>query len=216
MTIDAVIRRMAAETAKELAAFCVERGLVYANERDHLAKCCKIAADQVRSSLDPPPAVAPLAFGEPHGWIGLGSVDVVLRWATGGATFVELKCGSDNHALRPCVWDAAKLATGLLGGNAGAGYLLAARPPPSGGKASLGPSSFSRPSGRRSAPRSGSGLSTTGGSGRARDTSRAGCPQRSEPSRSALTCWRSPRRHGSFASRALNRSARLGSCGQGP
>jgi hypothetical protein len=55
-------------------------------------------------------------------------VDVVLRWATGGTTFVELKCGSDNHALRPCVWDATKLATGLLGGNAGAGYLLAGAP----------------------------------------------------------------------------------------
>jgi hypothetical protein len=128
MTTDTVIRRIAGETANELAAFCAERGLLYANERDHLAKCCKIAADRVRSSLDPQPAFGPLAFGEPHGWIGLGSVDAVLRWATGAATFVELKCGGDNRALRPCVWDAAKLATGLLGGNAGAGYLLAGAP----------------------------------------------------------------------------------------
>lgn len=35
---------------------------------------------------------------------------------------------ADQHSLAPCVWDAVKLAAGLLAGNAEAGYLLVAAP----------------------------------------------------------------------------------------
>jgi hypothetical protein len=62
-----------------------------------------------------------LGFGPKHGWLGLGVVDVIFRWTDQAATFAELKCGE----LWPCVWDAVKLATAVLGGNACSAYLLA-------------------------------------------------------------------------------------------
>jgi hypothetical protein len=122
---DHLLRRVADETARELDEFCAASRLTYANERDHLAKCCKIAAARVVGILEQPPALSPNAFGDLHGWVGLGLVDVVLRWANRPPTFLELKCGAGERALRPCIWDAVKLSTAVLGRNASAGYLLA-------------------------------------------------------------------------------------------
>jgi hypothetical protein len=130
---DDLMSRLAVATASELETFCVERGLSSANERDHLAKCCKAVAVDLTAQLpEPRPALFPFGFGDRHGWIGLGGVDVVFRWTTRAPTFLELKCGSGTSALRPCVWDAVKLATAVLGGNASSAYMLAgARAPAS-------------------------------------------------------------------------------------
>jgi hypothetical protein len=125
---DDLLRRVADATARELETFCAELQLTYPNERDHLAKCCKTATARLASALDRPPALSPYSFGDPRGWVGLGNVDVVLRWADRQPTFLELKCGTGKHVLRPCVWDALKLSTAVLGGNAASGYLLAGAP----------------------------------------------------------------------------------------
>ena len=108
--------------------FCAANGLRYANERDHLSKSVKRSVEQAAVALAPRPALHPFAFGDRHGWIGLGHVDVVLRWRDSPPTFLELKCGSGSDALRACVWDALKLATALLGGNARSAYLIAGAP----------------------------------------------------------------------------------------
>jgi hypothetical protein len=118
---DELLRRVVEVTASELEEFCAVRRLEYANERDHLDPCCRVAVQRLVRELENPPALSPRDFGERHGWLGLGLVDVVFRWADPGPTFVELKC----RALWPCVWDAVKLATAVLGGNAGAAYLVA-------------------------------------------------------------------------------------------
>jgi hypothetical protein len=123
-----VVQRVAEMTAAELERFCADRQLVYANERDHLGKCCREALVRIIGGLDDAPALSPHTYGHKHGWIGVGSVDVVLRWRHCPATFLELKCGARPNVLTACVWDALKLATALLGGNAGAGYLLAGAP----------------------------------------------------------------------------------------
>lgn len=127
---DALLQGIAEETATELEKFCSKHGLPYADEQRCLAPCCKEATKRVAGSLDPPPALSPFAFGDKHGWLGLGLVDVVLRWPGEDEppTFLELKCGDKEHTLRPCVWDAVKLAIAVLKGNARAGYLLAGSP----------------------------------------------------------------------------------------
>jgi hypothetical protein len=128
MDVEGVLRRIAEETANELEEFCALHGVVHANEMRHLAPCCKVIVGRVADALTLRPALAPFGFGERHGWRGLGLVDAVLRWPDETATFIELKCGSGDESLKPCVWDAVKLATGVLGGNAAAGYLLAGAP----------------------------------------------------------------------------------------
>jgi len=127
-TDDHLVGRVADETAGELELFCAVNQLSHANERDHLGKCCRIATARVAGALEQPPMLDPFAFGDPHGWVGLGLVDVVLRWADRPPTFLELKCGAGKRALKPCVWDAVKLSTAVLGGNACSGYLLAGAP----------------------------------------------------------------------------------------
>ena len=125
---DDLLRSLAAATARELETLCAELTLTSPNERDHLAKCCKTATARLADALDPPAALSPYAFGDPHGWVGLGTVDVVLRWTDREPIFLELKCGAGKHVLRPCVWDAVKLSTAILGRNAASGYLLAGAP----------------------------------------------------------------------------------------
>lgn len=125
---DLVVGTVAADTASELALFCATNQLTHANERDHLAKCCKAATARVAGALRPAPELSSYAFGDRHGWVGLGPVDVVLRWASGPPTFLELKCGAGKHALRACVWDAVKLSTAVLGRSARSSYLLAGAP----------------------------------------------------------------------------------------
>ena len=71
------------------------------------------------------PVLAGKKFGDKLGWIGLGNVDTVFTWGDGTRTFLELKCGTD---LSACVWDSVKLASGVLNGNASAGYMLAGSP----------------------------------------------------------------------------------------
>jgi hypothetical protein len=95
------------------------------NEQSHLAPQCKLAAAEVAAPCDPTPALAPFDFGSRLGWVGLGNVDVVFRWPDCGAAFVELKC---NRDLSAWVWDAVKLAAGVLHGNADSSYLLAGAP----------------------------------------------------------------------------------------
>lgn len=125
---DDLLLRVAEMTAMGLERFCAACNLRYANERDHLARCCRPAAMRIASTVEPRPALSPYGFGEKHGWVGLGTVDVVFRWPDRPAIFVELKCGAGTRILSACVWDAVKLATAVLGGNAGAGYLLAGAP----------------------------------------------------------------------------------------
>ena len=125
---DHLLQRVAEDAASELERFCAARGLTYANERDHLAKCCRTVTTRIAAALEPPIALSPNAFGDRHGWIGLGGVDLVCRWADRPPTFLELKCGAGKSALRPCVWDAVKLSTAVLGRNACSGYLLAGAP----------------------------------------------------------------------------------------
>lgn len=124
-TEDHLLSCVAVETARELETLCATKRLTYANERDHLAPCCKMATARVAGPHEQRPALSPLGFGELHGWVGLGLVDVVFRWTDRRPTFLELKCGMGKNVLRPCIWDAVKLSTAVLGGNAGAGYLLA-------------------------------------------------------------------------------------------
>lgn len=52
----------------------------------------------------------------------------MFRQPESAPTFLELKCGYGKDCLAFCVWDAVKLAAGLLAGNAEAGYLLAGAP----------------------------------------------------------------------------------------
>lgn len=125
---DTLIRTIAQTAAEDLEVLCAANGLRYANERDHLSKCVKRSVERTAVALAPRPALHPFAFGDRHGWIGLGHVDVVFRWPDSAPTFLELKCGSGSDALRACVWDVLKLATALLGGNARSAYLLAGAP----------------------------------------------------------------------------------------
>ena len=122
---DALAMRLAELSATKLEAFCLEGGVASANEQSHLAPQCKLAAIAVAATCDPTPALEPFHFGPKLGWVGLGNVDVVFRWPERGAIFVELKCGSD---LSACVWDAVKLAAGVLHDNADSAYLLVGAP----------------------------------------------------------------------------------------
>jgi hypothetical protein len=125
---DDLLRHVAETAAVGLEEFCASRQLRFANERDHMAPCCADAVARITGVLEVAPYLGGHAYGLKHGWRGLGHVDVVLRWAHRPATFLELKCGARSDALAACVWDAVKLGTAVLGGNAGAGYLLAGAP----------------------------------------------------------------------------------------
>jgi ADP-ribosylglycohydrolase len=126
--IEERVRDVAAESAAELERHCATAGLVRANERDQLQRCCTRATERLAAGWEPSPELTPKTFGNPIGWVGLGLVDVVLRWPDLPPTFVELKCGATNDTLGPCSWDALKLASGVLAGNAGTGYMLAGLP----------------------------------------------------------------------------------------
>ena len=80
---------------------------------------------ELARTWNPSPTLAEKKFGPKLGWVGLGPVDTVFHWPGGTRTFLELKCGWD---LSACVWDAVKLAAGVLNGNADAGYMLAGAP----------------------------------------------------------------------------------------
>ena len=118
---DRQLLQLASETASELERGCAEAGLTSATELRHLAPACKRSAERLAPTWDPAPALGPYTFGDTLGWRGLGNIDVVFRWPDGDRTFVELKCGSGNDSLAPCVWDAVKLGAGVLSGNARCG-----------------------------------------------------------------------------------------------
>jgi hypothetical protein len=204
--------RLAVATASELETFCVERGLSSANERDHLAKCCKAVAVDLTAQLpEPRPALFPFGFGDRHGWIGLGGVDVVFRWTTRAPTFLELKCGSGTSALRPCVWDAVKLATAVLGGNASSAYMLAgARAPASVWSARCaGAELFDSGEWETTGPdiRERFRSDWTFGRGRELPMCRVACQPRFAPSPVARCRLRSVECHGRYVSRASRRLA---------
>ena len=127
MTDERLIQ-LARETAAELESHCAEKALSHANERDHLDRVCKQVAKRLAPTWSPDASVGPYGFGDKLGWVGLGLVDLVFRRPDRLPTFLELKCGAGKHTLSACVWDAVKLAAGLLAGNAEAGYLLAGAP----------------------------------------------------------------------------------------
>ena len=104
--------------ARELEVLCAEKGLTYANEQKHLGPACKLVTALLARRYTSPPDLSPFDFGDRLGWVGLGNVDVVFRWPDRRPMFVELKCGSD---LTACVWDAVKLSSGVLHGNAALG-----------------------------------------------------------------------------------------------
>jgi ADP-ribosylglycohydrolase len=126
--IEERVRAVAAKTAAELERHCAESGVATANEQKQLQPCCTRATRQLAAGWEPTPALTSKRFGDTLGWVGLGSVDVVLRWPDHPPTFIELKCGAAKDTLGPCSWDALKLASGVLAGNACTGYLLAGLP----------------------------------------------------------------------------------------
>ena len=126
--IDEQLIQLTRETATELESHCAEKALSYAGEQKDLDPVCKQVAKRLAPTWSPAASVGPFAFGDKLGWVGLGLVDLVFRWPDRLPTFLELKCGSDENCLAFCVWDAVKLATGVLAGNAEAGYLLAGAP----------------------------------------------------------------------------------------
>jgi hypothetical protein len=126
--IEERVRAIAAETAAELERHCAEAGLVTANEQKQLQPCCTRATQRLTAGWEPSADLSSKKFGDAVDWVGLGLVDVVLRWPDNRPTFIELKCGATKDTVGPCSWDALKLATGLLACNAGTGYLLAGMP----------------------------------------------------------------------------------------
>jgi ADP-ribosylglycohydrolase len=126
--IEERVHAVAVETAAELERHCAELGLATANEQKQLQPCCTRVTKRLVGGWTPTPALTPKTFGNSLGWVGLGPVDVVLRWPDQSPTFIELKCGATKDTLGPCSWDALKLASGVLAGTAGTGYLLAGLP----------------------------------------------------------------------------------------
>lgn len=120
--------QLALETAVELERSCSELAIGHATESKHLDPTCKRVAKRLAPTWSPIASVGPYGFGDKLGWIGLGNVDVVFRRPDLLPTFLELKCGAKSDSLGPCVWDAVKVAAGVLAGNAEAGYLLAGAP----------------------------------------------------------------------------------------
>jgi hypothetical protein len=119
---DALVVRLAERTASALEALAAARELAAVNERDHLQPACVAEAKALRRSST---TQFRLVYTE---WPRLGGVDLAFVEPGVPPILVELKGGSGNDALGPCVWDAAKLAFALQRGDATAAYLLAAAP----------------------------------------------------------------------------------------
>lgn len=140
--LDGWLTGLTAEAAAITARHAGSAGLTAINEAKHLHPACKQAAKTLAATWQPAPAIGPYGFGDKLGWVGLGLVDMVFRWPGGDRTFLELKCGASSSSLTACSWDAVKLASGLLAGNAASGYLLAGAPTASWRQSILGASLF--------------------------------------------------------------------------
>ena len=116
---------VATASAAALPRLYAEKRKKNLSEQFHLQPATNLVVERLAPTWDPAPSLVGKKFGEKLGWIGLGHVDNVFHWGDGTRTFLELKCGQDMSA---CVWDSVKLASGLLNGNARAGYLLAGAP----------------------------------------------------------------------------------------
>jgi hypothetical protein len=64
---DDLLLRVAEMTATELERFCATRHLLYANERDHLTKCCRAAVVRITGGRDDSPALSPYDYGAKRG-----------------------------------------------------------------------------------------------------------------------------------------------------
>ena len=116
---------VATGVALELPPLYARSGKKWLSERYHVQPATNLVVARLAPRWSPRPALVGKAFGDTCGWKRLGTVDNVFNWPDGTRIFLELKCGID---LSACVWDAVKLATGVLGGNAESGYMLAAAP----------------------------------------------------------------------------------------
>jgi hypothetical protein len=122
---DQELRALAREVAAMLPRVYAEKGKRNLSEMHHLQPATNDVAARLAATWNPPATLVGKQFGPNLGWVGLGHVDTVLHWPDGPQTFLELKCDWD---LCACVWDAVKLAAGVLNGNADAGYMLAGAP----------------------------------------------------------------------------------------
>ncbi len=122
--VDALLRELAREVARELPAACAVTGQSVVGETRHLQPVTADVAARLARAANPAASTASHLFGDKLGWIGLGHVDVVFQWPNEQPTFLELKSCDLHH----CAWDSLKLASGVLAGNASAGYMLAVAP----------------------------------------------------------------------------------------
>lgn len=122
---DARLSELAREVARELPGTYAKKARKNLSEQFHLQPTTNRVVERLAATWHPTPSLVGKTFGDKLGWIGLGHVDTVFSWADGTRLFLELKCGTD---LSACAWDAVKLASGVLNGNAFAGYMLAGSP----------------------------------------------------------------------------------------
>jgi hypothetical protein len=124
--IDALVVRIADETAAQISTRAANLRVQRVNERDHLQPACLLAASIAAAKESPPVIAKPgWRFSSPH-WPRLGAVDVTLVLSEERPVALELKCGSGRDALGPCAWDVLKLAFALQIGAISRGYLIAA------------------------------------------------------------------------------------------
>jgi hypothetical protein len=124
--IDALVARIATQTAVEISTRAAKLRLHYVNERDHLQPACLLAASTEAAKYSPPVVAKPgWRFQSPL-WPRLGAVDIALMLSEERPIALELKCGGGRHALGPCAWDVLKIAFALQVGAISHGYLIAA------------------------------------------------------------------------------------------
>jgi hypothetical protein len=126
--LDGLLSALVDQTARDVAALAVAKGLRKVNERDHLQPRCAATARTLAKSWSPEPAVSTQLEVEFRAWPRLGNVDVALTWPGRLPVLLELKCGDGSNAAGECVWDAAKLAFALQCDRTSDAYLLAGAP----------------------------------------------------------------------------------------
>jgi hypothetical protein len=92
---DQLMNELAREIAVDMPCVYKERGWKDVTEMYCLQPAANRAVARVAPTWSPVPALDSKAFGDKHGWVGVGNVDAVLGWPDGSRTFLELKCGDD-------------------------------------------------------------------------------------------------------------------------
>ena len=112
--------------ARAVEALAQQKGSKKVNEQSHLAPGYRtVLADSVRSTHYRTALPGERKLGDRPEWPDVGDVDALVA-ESGGAAWVELKCGTSHETLCACAWDAPKMALALRVGRASHAYLLAA------------------------------------------------------------------------------------------